>query len=100
MQNRKRPKMTITVSEQTYKIITKLSSSSYGSFVDECVESYLTGGHMGFVTLKYGHVEVVGDGACFYCSKYDDERISPEFANIGQCIDWLSVECPELKLGK
>jgi hypothetical protein len=98
--NRKRPRLSITVSEETYKVINKLSASSIGAFIDDCVKAYMTGGHFGFVTLKYGMVEIAGSDACYYCRKYDDDRISPEFVNLNQCLDWLSSECPELKLNK
>lgn len=100
-QNRNRPKLSITVSPESYEIIQKLSRSSQGAFIDECINAYLTGDHMGFVTLKYGMVDIKGVGNCeFWVRKEYEDRISPFFNTINQALNWLSSECPELKIGK
>ena len=100
-QKRNRPKLTITVSPESYEIIQKLSRSSQGAFIDECINAYLTGDHMGFVTLKYGMVDIKGVGNCeFWVRKEYEDRISPFFNTINQALNWLSSECPELKIGK
>ena len=98
---RKRPQVCVTLSQESANILDKLAPRNKGSFIDECISAYLTGDHMGFVTLKYGMVDIKGVGDCeYWIRKEHEERISPFFNTINQALNWLAKECPELKLDR
>lgn len=98
---RYRKKLTVTIDPDTLNVINAIASNK-GAFIDECVKAYLTGEHMGWVTLKYGMIEIVTpseDGSYNYqVRKFDGDYISPAFSSMKQCLEWIKSECPEVRL--
>jgi hypothetical protein len=99
---RKRPQVCVTLSQESADILDKLAPRNKGSFIDECISAYLSGDHYMFVTAKHGLMMIKGitDMPIYWAETVDGDFRSEDFNTIGQVMNWLAKECPELKLDR